>query len=77
MASGMRAASSGSCVYLTLVHRAPLVGYTHGAAIFKTCHAAAALAGVSLQEFVQDPYGRSLWAAMIREGLYVRRRVEV
>lgn len=46
--------------------------YSHGAVIFNTLHAAAALAGVPLRDLVRDRHARLLWAAMIREGLEVK-----
>eukprot|EP00752_Nemacystus_decipiens_P011082 g9846.t1 len=52
-------------------HCKNVTSYSHGAVIFNTVHAAAALAGVQLRDLVRDRHARLLWAAMIREGLEV------
>ncbi|CAM9192904.1 unnamed protein product [Choristocarpus tenellus] len=45
--------------------------FTHGALIFQTVEATAALTGLSLDKHLMDHHSRLVWAAMIREGLKV------
>lgn len=58
-----------SLLPLTQPNRA---GYSHGAIVFNSFHAAVALSGLPMRDFLRDRSARLLWAAMIREALEVR-----
>ncbi|CAN0086227.1 unnamed protein product, partial [Ascophyllum nodosum] len=56
---------------IPVIHCKNVSSYAHGAIVFNTVHAAAALAGIPLGELLRHQEARFLWAAMIREGLQV------
>ncbi|CAM9719680.1 unnamed protein product [Sphacelaria rigidula] len=54
---------------IPLRHCRNVTSYSHGAIVFNSCHAAVALTGLPLRDFLRDRSARLLWAAMIREAL--------